>query len=187
MNNQKEKNKVEFNINFGGFYESNNSYMIDNAIASYFDADDVDCVKESDMDNVDYKAMQYNYGSEWLDLYNNEFNHLTLEYKGIDSPDYYNFETDQIIVSINTNDVDNLINELKNDIDFVKYVDDNSKSYDGFNSFYVGFDNVTDNKAVFMTYYTDYLTTTNKDLVWGFWQDIYVNVEFNKELHLYKV
>ena len=113
MNNQKEKNKVEFNINFGGFYESNNSYMIDNAIASYFDADDVDCVKESDMDNVDYKAMQYNYGSEWLDLYNNEFNHLTLEYKGIDSPDYYNFETDQIIVSIKTNDVDNLINELK--------------------------------------------------------------------------
>jgi hypothetical protein len=69
----------------------------------------------------------------------------------------------------------------------VQYVDDNSQSYDGFNSFYVGFDNVTDNKAVFMTYYTDYLTTTNKDLVWGFWEDIYANVEFTKEVHLYKV
>jgi len=185
MNNVKETKTIEFNINFGGFYESHNKYMIDNSIANYFDADDVDSVNESDIDNVDFKAMEYNFGSEWLELFSNEFHHLALEYKGIDSPSYYNYETDKIIASIKTVDVDNLINELKHDIDFVEYVNENSQSYDGFNSFYVGFNNVIDNKAVFMTYYTDYLTESNKDMVMGFFQDIYVDAEFNKEKHLY--
>jgi len=180
----KEKNVIEFNINFGGFYESNASYMIDNAIANYFNVDDIDSVNESDIENIDYKAMQNEYGEQWLDLYK-EILPFGVGYVGIESPEYYNFETDKIIARTHINTVNRLIDELQHNYDFIEWLDDASASYDGFNSYYQGFDQVKTNKAVFMTYYTDYLSENNKDDINDFIYDIWVDVEFNKQKHLY--
>jgi len=180
MNNEKEKNVIEFNINFGGFYESNASYQIDNSIASYFNADDIDSVNESDIDNIDYKAMQDAYGEQWLDLYK-EYLSFGVGYVGIDSPDYYNFETDKIIARTHVNTVDRIIKELQHNYDFIEWLDDASVSYDGFNSFYQGFEQVKTNKAVFMTYYTDFITKNNIEDINNFLYDIWVDIEFIKE------
>ena len=181
MNTNKEKNVIEFNINFGGFYESNASYQIDNSIASYYEVDDIDSVSELDVNNINYKAMQDAYGSQWLDLYK-EYLPFGVGYIGIDSPDYYNFETDKIIARTHVNTVDRIITELQHDYIFIEWLDEASASYDGFNSFYQGFDQVKTNKAVFMTYYTDFITENNIEDINNFLYDIWVDIEFIKEI-----
>lgn len=58
-----------------------------------------------------------------------------IEYKGLSSPKYYNFETDKLILDIDCN-VQGLIDYCKqNREDFNQYLQDNWKSRDGFMSF----------------------------------------------------
>ena len=142
--------QVEFNLNFGGFYESIHSYMIDNSIADFYDKD-IDDIYEDDKiyNEIDFKA----------------------------SPEYYNFETDKINASINEFAIDNIIKNANHDL--IEYINENSQSYDGFHSHYIGFNEVIKNKAVFMTYYTDYLTELNKDKIKYIYEDIFIDVEFN--------
>ena len=63
----------------------------------------------------------------------------------------------------------------------IEYIDQNSQSYDGFHSHYIGFNEVIKNKAVFMTYYTDYLTELNKDKIKYIYEDIYIDIELLEE------
>ena len=153
-------NKIDFNLNFGGFYESMHSYNIDNAIAYHYDVDSIDGVEDKDIDNVDYTKMQTEYAEQWLNEYNT-ITGLGLTYNGITSPSYYNFETDTINATINVEVVGNLINAAEPEL--INYINEASQSCDGFASFYEGFDKVLTNKAVFMTYYTDWLTSHNKE------------------------
>ena len=172
---------IEFNINFGGFYESIHSHMIENTIANHFDVDDIYDVNDDDVDTIDYKAMQEDYAEQWLDLYK-EIIPFGVGYIGIDSPEYYNYTTDTITVRIATNKVNELIDTLEHDYEFIEWLDDNSQSYDGFNSWYTGFEQVKTNKAVFMTYYTDWLTLQNKDAIEYFFDSIGADIAFNKEV-----
>ena len=169
------KNVIEFNINFGGFYESMPMRIIEIAIASHFDKDDYDDVNDDDIDTIDINAMQIDYCEQWLELYK-EIIPFGVGFVGIDSPDYYNYETDKIIVRIGTNRVNELIDTLKHDYEFIEWLDEASQSYDGFNSYYQGFEQVITNKAVFMTYYTDYITEHNNETIECFidsiWPDI---------------
>jgi len=169
------KNVIEFNINFGGFYESTHLSMIELAIASHFDKDDINDVNDDDIDTIDYKAMQLDYCEQWLDLYK-EIIPFGVGFVGIDSPDYYNFETDKISVRIGTNRVNELINTLEHDYEFIEWLDDASQSYDGFNSWYQGFEQVKTNKAVFMMYYTDYITEQNKEDINYFFDNIWCDI-----------
>lgn len=171
------KNVIEFNINFGGFYESMPMRIIELEISSYFDKEDYYEVSDDDIDTVDINAMQIDYCEQWLELYK-EIITFGVGFVGIDSPDYYNFETDKITVRIGTNRVNELIETLKHDIDFVEWLDDNSQSYDGFHSWYTGFEQVKTNKAVFMTYYTDYLTEQNKEVIDYFYDSIWCDIAF---------
>ena len=174
------KNKqVEFNLNFGGFYESIHSYMIDNFIADFYDKDIEDIYEDNKIyDEIDFKAMKKNYCIEWLSEYLNiidNHNQLNIKFKGIESPEYYNFETDKINASINEFAIDHIIKNANYDL--IEYINENSQSYDGFNSWYIGFEEVIKNKAVFMTYYTDYLTQLNKDKINYIYEDIFIDVE----------
>lgn len=178
------KNVIEFNINFGGFYESIHSHIVNSVIANHFDHDDYYDVDDDDIDTVDINAMQEDYAEQWLEHYK-EIIPFGIGYVGIDSPDYYNYETDKIIARISTTKVDELIETLEHDYKFVKWLDNNSQSYDGFHSWYTGFEQVKTNKAVFMTYYTDYLTEQNtesvepdKTNVDDFWDSIWCDIVF---------
>ena len=179
------KNKqVEFNLNFGGFYESIHDHMIDDAIANYYDKD-IDYIYEINdkiYNEIDFKAMQKNYCIEWLEQYLkivDNHNLLGVKFKGINSPKYYNFETDKINASINESIVDSIL--INSDSDLFEYIDEHSQSYDGFTSFYIGYQEVMRNKAVFMTYFTDYLTELNKDKIDYIFEDIFIDVELLEE------
>jgi len=174
--------QVEFNLNFGGFYESIHSCMIDDSIANYYDKDINDIFEDQYLNKIyneiDFKAMQKNYCIEWLNEYLSivdNHNQLNIEFKGINSPEYYNYETDKINALINEFAIDNIIKNANYDL--IEYINENSQSYDGFHSHYIGFNEVIKNKAVFMTYYTDYLTELNKDKIKYIYEDIFIDVE----------
>ena len=175
--------EIEFNLNFGGFYESIHSYMIDDSIANYYDKD-IDDIYENDKiyNQIDFKAMQKNYCIEWLNEYLkivDNHNLLGVKFKGINSPEYYNYETDKINASINESIVDRLIKNANHDL--IEYINENSQSYDGFNSWYIGFEEVIKNKAVFMTYFTNYLTELTKQKIKYIYEDIFIDVELLEE------
>ena len=172
---EKNNNTIEFNINFGGFYESMPMRIIEIAIASYFDKEDYDDVDDNDIDTIDINAMQIDYCEQWLEHYK-EIIPFGVGFVGIDSPDYYNYETDKISVRIGTKRINELIDTLKHDYDFIEWLDDASQSYDGFNSWYQGFEQVITNKAVFMMYYTNYITEQNKETIEYFWDSIWPDI-----------
>jgi len=180
--NKIKQSKLEFNINFGGFYESTHNYMIESSAYSLLDIDfdDYDARDTVD-DTIDWNAMQKQYSIDWLELFNSEFN-LDIEFKGIDSPSYYNYETDKIIGSIDWSEFTELETKMLDNDDFIEYVNDNSKSYDGFNSFYDGIDAVGENSAIMMMYITDYLLKEYSDNNHG--ESIYIDyteLVLNKE------
>ena len=161
--NKIKQSKLEFNINFGGFYESMHNYAIESSAYSSLDIDFDDYDARDDVDDtIDWKAMQKQYCIDWLELFNSEFN-LDIEFKGIDSPSYYNYETDKITGSIDWSSFTELESKMLDNDDFIEYVNDNSKSYDGFNSFYDGIDAVGENSAIMMMYITDYLLKSYSD------------------------
>ena len=88
MYHRKDGN-IEFNLNFGGFYDSEDSSNIEREITSYFDVDDYCDINDKDLNAIDFKAMQKNYAKEWLSEYlkiidNN--NDLNIKFKEIVSP-----------------------------------------------------------------------------------------------------
>jgi hypothetical protein len=68
-----------------------------------------------------------------------------INYKGLDSPSYYNFATDVIIGEISDEDSLELMNAIQKDDELLEYIQKRTKSYDGFISFYT-FDEVLENK-----------------------------------------
>ena len=57
---------------------------------------------------------------------------LDLKFVSLNSPSYYNYETDKIEVSINRDDILKLKREYNYKKEFVDYVNEQTKSYDGF-------------------------------------------------------
>lgn len=183
MNNK----TIKFNLDFGGFYESFHIDMIERSIACYFD-EDGEGLEYNDLfdnpnfneDDIDFHAMQLDYAKQWFDLYYNKvFPHGY--FAGIESPKYYNFETDKIVVEISESKVHDIIMESCSNYDIRDFIDEQSQSYDGFYSYYEGFDNVKKNPAVFMTYYTRYLSELHQDQIDCFYEDIWVDVQFKKK------
>lgn len=179
---------IKFNLDFGGFYESVHSYMIENSIANHFD-ENGEGLEYNDLfdnpnfneDDIDFHAMQLDYAKQWFDRYYDQiFPHGYFD--GIESPAYYNFETDKIVVEISESKVHDIIEASCEDYDIRDFIDEQSQSYDGFYSYYEGFDNVKKNPSVFMNYYTRYLSELHKDQIDYFYEDIWTNVQFkNKE------
>lgn len=188
MKGNKMNNKtIKFNLDFGGFYESTHSFNIDLAIANYYDYEgigldygDIQEHPDFDVNNIDFNAMQLDYAKQWFDLYYNEiFPHGSFD--GIESPEYYNYETDKIVVEISESKVHDIIEASCEDYDIRDFIDEQSQSYDGFYSYYEGFDNVKKNPSVFMNYYTRYLSDLHKDQIEYFFESIWVDVQFKKK------
>ena len=98
---------------------------------------------------------------------------------------YYNYETDKIEVEISASKVNEIIEDSCSDYELRDFIDTHSQSYDGFNSYYEGFDNVKKNPAVFMNYYTRYLSEMHKEDIDYFFDSIWVDtalIESEKEM-----
>lgn len=179
---------IKFNLDFGGFYESIHQHMIELSIANHYDTDQIGVDYGDLYDNpsfnendIDFHAMQLDYAKQWFEMYKTHiFSHGNFD--GIESPKYYNFETDKIVVEINEIKVHDIIETSCSDYDVRDFIDEQSQSYDGFYSYYEGFDNVKKNPSIFMNYYTRYLSELHKDDIEYFFEHIYIEVQFkNKE------
>jgi hypothetical protein len=139
-------NKTRFLIDFGGFYHSIHSNILDIQI-DYFEIDE---------DNVNYKETCNSYCNEFINSLNDMLE-LNLKFVKIDSPKFYNFRTDKIEAEINENDFNKLKDIYLSSQEFIDYIDMNSKSCSGFFSFYNGFDEVIKEDEILLQYMFNYI------------------------------
>jgi len=157
------KKKLEFALEFGGFYHSWHSERIDNDIEMY----------DYDWEEIDYKKTHNNYCKGLLESVNNELD-MNLEFVELDSPREYNFTTDKIIASIPHKEFTDLKKEYVNNSEFVEWINEESKSRDGFHSFYSGLDAIIKEDAILLQYMFNYINIENST----------VDLEFEYELEL---
>ena len=143
--------KTEFSLNFGGFYHSEHSENIDSQEESY----------GYNWEEIDYKKTHLNYCNSYLNKLSAELE-INLKFIQLDSPREYNFTTDKILCSISENDFNNLLNTydfgiLGNTKELFNYIEEHSKSRDGFRSFYSGYAAVKKEKDIFLQYLFNYI------------------------------
>lgn len=145
---------MNINLNFGGFYESQHSDLIDQAINSQFD-DDYIKNNNIDINKINYQKTNINYCKKYLEFIENyllnfdknfnkniHFERLNLEidlkFIELKSPKFYNYSTDEIIININKNDSLKIVDFVKNYfLDELKnYIKDITTSRSGYVAFY---------------------------------------------------
>lgn len=119
---------IETKVNFGGFYNSIHSEVIDNYIES--------C--EYDFENVNYKATYKAYAKDYIKVLNNKLN-TNITFKNLISPKYYNYSTDFINVEISKKDILKLFQYVRNEElkqEVFNIIKKSSTSRDGYIAFY---------------------------------------------------
>jgi len=145
MTTKTQNEQIEFSLNFVGFYDSLHSEIIEGKIESY----------DYNFDNVDYKQTNINYCKEYLNRLSEELE-IDLTFISLDRPREYNFTTDKIRTEISQQDFNTLL-DAYDDKKLFDYIEENSKSYDGFASFYSGYKAVKEEKEIFLQYLFDYI------------------------------
>ena len=146
--NQNEN--IQFNLNFGGFYWSEHSEIIEDRIESF----------ELDWETVNFKNVFNKYASDWLDLLSNEIR-IELKFINLDSPKYYNFRTDEIITEISQSNFEALKDEYLT-VECIEYINTESASRDGFMSFCIGFENVSKEPSILAAYIFSYIVESEQ-------------------------
>lgn len=148
------ENTITFRLNFGGFYNS--------------------CLEESINNNLDFmeksiedwSALILEVSKVYLDSFSESLFYASdlkktpnLKFVSLYSPRYYNFETDVIICSISLSDLRALLRIIERS-KLIEYIEENTKSYDGYISFYSGFSEVKKDLEIFTQFLFDYLIET---------------------------
>lgn len=135
--------KLEINLpDFIGFYNTGlDDFEISDDIESYGD------VTHEQYELIDWEAVHTSIGKNWLDKFweqNNEylrgFGISKMTFKFIDSPKYYNYSTDKLVLDVTFNKakfqtaIRKFIAENQNE--FESYIKDAYSSRSGFISFY---------------------------------------------------
>ena len=162
--------KTEFSLNFGGFYHSEHSETIENNIEAY----------GYDWEDVDYKKTHLNYCNSYLNKLSEELE-INLKFIQLDSPREYNFTTDKILCSISENDFNTLL-DVYDTKELYNYIEEHSKSRDGFHSFYSGYAAVKKEKDIFLQYLFNYILIDEDFNIW----DLEFEIEL-KETNLIKL
>lgn len=99
---ENEPDKFLTTIPFSGFYETLHSDRLTSGIESL-----ADCVTDEEikavfpgglmdvLDKLDYSKMMLDYAKEYVNWFNSRYD-LNLEFESLDSPKFYNYETDRI-------------------------------------------------------------------------------------------
>lgn len=155
---------IQFKINFGGFYWSHYSEAMDHTIER-----EINEGYMVDDSKVNYQKIHEAMAEDIHDKTENYINDLihyfsiNLKYVELVSPKYYNYSTDVIISEISEEDYKTIFEYYNGSVDFVEYVNEHSKSYDGFISHYVGIDEVRKEPSIFMEYLFNYLIKLDGD------------------------
>lgn len=133
---------LNFSLNFGGFYENYNAFLVEQAAAYYFDMNDEN--GEVDPEKIWYLGadvwhkIENLFCVDFVNALNDELD-TNIFFDELISPKAYNFQTDIIWAAINKKDILKLFkyikkNNLKNNL--FNLIKNRSKSYDGFIAFY---------------------------------------------------
>lgn len=152
----------DFNLHFGGFYHSIHDQFIDSMLESYFSDDEGESVDYDDKYNINYQVIFKAYSKAYLNvletvLYDNEDIEINLSFNALISPREYNFSTDIISTGLFQNHFEFLLEHYSNNQGFIDYVNKHSKSYDGFASFFEGYETVKANNQIWLEYLFKYL------------------------------
>ena len=98
------QNLIETIVNFGGFYNSIHSDIIDTYIEDY----------EYNWEDVNYKATYKEYSKSYIKALNNILD-TNMSFKALNSPKYYNYSTDIINVDISKKDILKLFKYVKDE------------------------------------------------------------------------
>ena len=139
------ENKIDFSLNFGGFYHSEHSENIDSQEERY----------GYNWEEIDYKKTYVNYCNSYLNKLS-EYLEINLKFIQLDSPREYNFTTDKIFCSISNKDFNTLLAAYDTK-ELFDYIEENSKSRDGFSSFYSGYSAVKKESDIFLQYLFNYI------------------------------
>ena len=136
---------IEFSLAFGGFYHSEHSDNIDSK----------EEIEGYNWEEIDYKETHLNYCYAYLNRLSEELE-INLKFIQLDSPREYNFTTDKIFCSISDKDFKSLLSTYDTK-ELFNYIEEHSKSRDGFSSFYSGYKAVKKETDIFLQYLFNYI------------------------------
>jgi len=154
---------LKFYLDFGGFYESTIDREIDFCIENEIDYYQEEKNLEIEIELSNYQELKENISKAYIDALNEALfyetglkDEPTLKYISLNSPKYYNFETDTILTQMSIKDLKALL-RLVDRSKLADYINEHSKSRDGFYSFYDGFEAVKKDLSIFCRYFFNYL------------------------------
>lgn len=134
--------KVEIELPFSGFYESQHDQYLEDAIEQHFSYDyDKDEDKElgDDYDearwnaDINWQEIQEGYAKAYTEEFGTEFD-LDLEFVEMTSPKYYNFSTDRIFAKVPLDQINRIRDEAEAHPEYKEFIRERYTSYDGFSS-----------------------------------------------------
>ena len=154
---------IKFYIPFEGFYYSIYDSIIDDILESEISEG---YLTEKETENINYNNLHLKLSKHIFDcileLFNDEFDLFTdnnyITFDGLYSPKYYNYSTDKIKAIITPEIYLTLLNKFQNNDSFVNYLNEVSKSRDGFTSFYEGINEVKKESSIFLEYLFQWFT-----------------------------
>ena len=119
-------------LNFGGFYDSIHSDLIDTELENILETEDLEY--DQICDYIDFKAIHLEYSKRLVSNFNDEFD-LNLKFEELFQPKEYNFKTDEILVEMSMQDYNYLF--LDTDQDELKHkITKATTNRDGYLAFY---------------------------------------------------
>ena len=103
-------------LNFGGFYDSIHSDLIDTELENILETEDLEY--DQICDYIDFKAIHLEYSKRLVSDFNDNFD-LNLKFEELFQPKEYNFKTDEILVEMSMQDYNYLF--LDTDQDELKH------------------------------------------------------------------
>ena len=141
---------MEIQIEFGGFYGFHDDYIEDRCDTLSIDTD-----------NVDWAKTFVQYSVAWVHRFT-DMTGIELFFIGLDSPRYYNYRTDNIMVKVLPDVVEHLMTYINDE--FKEWANPQLQSRSGFHSFYNGVDDLIerskdddDDKAILLGMVCNYL------------------------------
>ena len=151
------KENIKFYIPFEGFYCSIYETIIDDFLQNEISEG---YLTKKQTENINYTNLYLEISNNIFDcileLFNDEFYLFTdndyITFDGLSSPKYYNYTTDKIKAIISPEIYLTILDKFEYNYTFINYVNESSKSRDGFYSFYNGISEVKKESSIFLEY-----------------------------------
>ena len=165
---------METIINFGGFYHSIHSMLIDDVVENFICTDNEGNFDQKMYDEFNWQEAHKKYCKEYLSKFEDWLtDELELkeapkiEFKELISPSYYNFTTDKIEASISEENPQEICQAVLNSEDYSKlfheYLKKRTTSEPGYISFYTYEEALNNKEGKLINYVLEFMTGKYND------------------------